>query len=169
MLKLTLALRDSLVTNIPALVSEVNSTEVDKDGNPYVALDLPKPAEGATSTFSLGVRTDMLKRDLVELPARACGIYLRTPTLEGEQGYSEVIFPFTIDIYLGSENADDMYIQALKWGLVLDLWQERYGGRVLPGFTTEEAPDLDISYSLELRGSEYRQLVTRTGVFTTHE
>jgi hypothetical protein len=112
----------------------------------------------------------MIKRDLAELPAMACGVYVREVAESGEQDFSYVMMPYAIDVYLGEEeDADALYVKALKWGNVLDLFVERYGSSILPGYYTDEAPDIDISYVLELRDGSYRQLVTAIGVLASVE
>lgn len=170
LLQLTLGLQRSLVQHIGALRLEVDRSELDPDGIPYLPLALPKPMEGSTSIVGLGIRTEMLSRDLEVLPAMSCGIYIRKSIMELERPLSHIRMPYSVDVYLGGISADRMYIQALKWALVMDLWHERFGDQVVPGWQLEEAPDIDISYELELsRAGEFRQLVTITGIFTSYE
>lgn len=158
LLDLTLALQANLTANLPALVDEVNAAKL-----PDIPIVMP-------TAIDLGIRTEMLDRELDELPAMSCGINLRQVEDSGEQDYSYILMPFSIDIYLGDEDPTNLYIRAMKWGLVLDAWVERYSYHVLDGIVGDEAPDLDITYVLEdKRRKNYRQLVTATGVFSTYE
>ncbi len=159
MLTLALALRDSLVTELPALVSEINTAHF-----PDTPITVP-------SSVTLGTRVEMLKRELDELPALACGIYTRSPVREDEaqQEWSQILLPFIIDVYLGDTSADDLYVKSHKWALVLDLYIERYGSSLLFGYYTDEAPILEVSYCLEHRDGTFRQLISATGVFSSSE
>lgn len=158
MLDLALSLKQSLVTNIPALVDEVNAL-YPNDGYPIVV----------PTDYVLGVRTEMLKRKDDQLPVMACGIYLREEEHEGEQTFSSVFMPYIIEVYMGGTDPDMLYVQATKYAMVIDQWVERYASTVMFGFTSDEAPDIDISYVLEERGNKYRQLVAATGVFVGME
>jgi hypothetical protein len=153
MLKLALALQEKLEDEIPALIDEINAEE-------FPEVPIVPPIQ-----VLRGVRTEMLQRDLSELPSLACGIYVRANLAddEGQQEFSSVSMPYVIDVYLGNESADNLYIQAHKWALVLDLFVERHASDLLFGYLADEAPDIDISYVLSLRDGTYRQLVSATG------
>ncbi len=158
LLDLNLALQASLERELPALVDEINAAK-----HPDLPIVMPK-------TVDLGIRTEMLDRDIEELPALACGINLRQVDDSLEQDVSYVLMPFSIDVYLGDEDATNLFIRSLKWALVLDQWTERFSYTVLDGIVGDEAPDLDVTYVLEdKRRKTFRQLVTATGVFSTYE
>lgn len=159
MLELALALRDTLVAELPALIVEVNAAHM-----PDPQYDIVAPTE-----VVLGIRTEMIERDLEELPAMAVGLYVRQVVEEGEQDWSEVMMPFVIDTYIGNADAETLYVQSHKWAIALDLFVERYCSNLIAGYSADEAPDIDISYVLTLRDGSFRQLITVTGVITSVE
>jgi hypothetical protein len=164
MLTLAVALQDSLEAHIPDLIAEVNAEF-------YPDIPIVPPI-----IYNKGIRTEMLKRDVEELPVLASDIYVRE-VINGDYSgpASDVAFPFVIDVYLGDKDegdgaaADRLFYQTHKWAVVLDLFVERYATDLIEGYTADEAPSLDRSYVLELRGDEYRQLVTATGIITAPE
>lgn len=159
MLDLALGLKQSLEDNVPALIDEVNA----KYPNDNAPLDVPQ-------SYLLGVRTDMIKSNVKQLPVMACGVYMREEEHEGEQLFSSVFMPYIVEAYLGGTDPDVLYIQSTKYAMVIDLWVERYASQLLFGFQADEAPDIDISYVLgPERDKTYRQLVAATGVFVGME
>lgn len=157
MLELTLAFRANLEVNLAPLIAEVNlMAPID------VLIAVPRQID-------LGIRTEMLERKLPELPALACGVYLREVAEEGEQDWSRVLFPWTIDVYEGDKDPTTLYIKSLKWALVLDKWTELHSDTVLKHVLGDEAPSIDISYTLAMRDHSHRQLISAVGVFSLTE
>jgi len=159
MLELALAMQDSLQATIPDLIDEINPLI-----RPNITLTQP-PGD-----VEFGIRTDMLDKEPSELPVVACGIYSRVPEDEGEQEFSIVMVDYIINIYIADIDVNNIFIRSHKWAILLDLWVERYGSTLLPGYLTAEAPDIDISYVLELpREGTFRQLITASGFYKIAE
>jgi hypothetical protein len=161
---LDLCLHWNLENYFPGLITEVNSVI-----NVHPKTGLPLPDAPQMKDYILGIQTSMLKREIEDLPVLGCGVFIRTIAEEGEQAWAEVVFPFTIDIYLGGTDASKLTVQAKKLATALDQFIERYGNSILPGYRTPEAADLEVSYTLEKRGDEFAQLVSVTGVFESAE
>lgn len=155
MLDLALNMHQSLVDNVPALVAEINT-------------DYPQYPVVVPVDYLLGVRTEIVQRDLPKLPVLCCGVYMREQQAEGEQEFSQFFMPYVIEVMYGSTDPDALYVQSVKYALLIDLWVERYASNLLKGWKADEAPDIDISYVLQQR-SVNKQLIAATGVFVGME
>lgn len=153
LLALSLAVQKSLEMDLPALVDRVNA-----DNLPEYPIAMPTQVD-------LGVRVEMLKKKVNELPALACGCYVRETHEATNDAISYAVMPYTIDVYLGHKDPTALYIHAQKWALALDLWAEEFASLLIPGMTSDEAPNIEISNALEERDGTYRQLVSATGTF----
>ena len=164
LLDLNLCLHWMLEQELPALVDEVNLMAVNHPKTGVPIATAPQLKE-----YILGIQTSMLKREIEELPVLGVGVFIRTVEHEGEQNWAEVLYPFTIDIYMGGSNATNLTVAAMKWAMIIDQFIERFGNSIMDGYRTNEAADLEVSYTLEKRGDEFAQLVTVTGVFESAE
>lgn len=157
-LAVSLALERSLQNDLAGLLVEVNAAQL-----PDRPIYLP-------ASIELGISTDMLQRKLPhditfptdsELPAISISVHNRVAHYSGEEEFSQVIYGCVVDIYCGDKVKRDLYIKTTKWAMVMDLWVERFCSRLVHGLFAEEAPDIEITYTLtEPRDKTFRQLVT---------
>ena len=150
------SLTDKLRNHLNGVIDEVNLAYT-----PQYPIHYPEAIE-------LGISVEILDRTPEELPVVAFGIYERVPLTDGEQQFADVSYPYIVEAYISHEDKTILKQLSVKWGLVFTEFFQRYGNRLLPGFTTTIFPHVDATYVLRKRDG-YRCLITAAGKINGYE
>lgn len=164
--KLAIGLRRALRAHIPGIVAEVNA-HVDPIFPELVAYPITAPT---SAHFQLGITTDLIAHPAEDYPIVASGVYDRETLEDINEGASEVIYPYVIQVMLSKESDQEgLVIESLKWSAVLDIFIERYRRLILDGWRAEQSPAVKVTYTLPLKASRYMEVVTIVGTFLGDE
>lgn len=166
-IELALAFHEKLNEVFPELISEVNALPV---GIAYPIV-LPVP-DAAGDSIELDIDPSLIDGALKDFPRIQCGVFTRTVLDELTGAIEEAGFPYTIEIYIGAKTKKDVFVQAVKWGILLDIFFERYCDTIHPSFRCKPYADVDVTFSLP-KGSGnnkyYSKLIACNGQFTSYE
>lgn len=167
-LELALNFQESLETNLPALVDEINAMEV---GSAYPIV-MPAPdVEG--NRVSLDIDPNLINGNFEDFPRIQVGVFSRDVVKPLQQNADLLSFPYVIEIYVAGATKKAVFVQSVKWGLVLDQYFERYGNLVYPTrFRTAYSTNVSLTFSLPKgRGTSvyYTKLISADGEFAAYE
>lgn len=166
-LELALNFQESLEQNLPALVDEINAMQV---GSAYPIVMPPPDIEG--NRVSLDIDPNLINGNFQDFPRIQVGIFSRDPLKPMEQKVELLSFPYVIEIYVAGLTKKAVFVESVKWGLVLDQFFERFGNTVHPSFRTAYYTKVSLTFSLPKgRGASvfYTKLISADGEFAAYE
>ena len=155
LLDATLALRESLEAELPAIVALVNAEYADKVD---ATIEAPKG-------YLLGIRSDLLDKLPAALPLLCCGIYGQDIEWEGEQQFSRKKYAFMVQVWLAGTDEGTLFTQQGMWEDCLDYFIQEHGSKLLKGLRAPEAPDTALSNTIPDGNGYYRGVVQAAGSF----